>query len=452
MACPAELRRQPNRLAWSLPRFTEAGSHRGACGIDTKVTMAEAVLEPSIAARLLTAIRDLSFARDLPSITEVVRVAARDLTGADGVTFVLRVEGHCFYAAENAIGPLWQGRRFPLEQCISGWVMLHASPAIIEDIYQDPRIPHDAYRPTFVHSLAMVPVRREAPVAAIGMYWAAHHLATTEELGVAEMLADAVSLALSNVTLYEELQRAKSAAEQASRAKDEWLSVVSHELRTPLNVVAGWVDALRRGPELPIDRPRALETIARNATTAIGLVDEILDASKLTLGALQLTTAPVLLADAARDAVDRLRPAAESRHISLTVDIGADHVVLGDRTRLGQVFWHLIGNAIKFTDPGGRVGVAVRRNENDVQVVVTDTGRGMEPAVLGRLFGHFIQGDMSPTREKWGLGLAIARRLVELHGGTITAHSDGLGKGSTFVIQLPTGREPLPLANLPDLR
>jgi signal transduction histidine kinase len=415
--------------------------------------MAEAVLEPSVATRLLTAVRDLSFARDLPSITEVVRVAARDLTGADGVTFVLRVEGQCFYAAENAIGPLWQGRHFPLDQCISGWVMLHASPVIIGDIYEDSRIPHDAYRPTFVRSLAMVPVRREAPVAAIGMYWATHHLATDEELRAGEMLADAVSLALANVTLYEELQRAKAAAEQASRAKDEWLSVVSHELRTPLNVVAGWVDALRRDPELPINRPKALETVARNATAAIGLVDEILDASKLTLGALQLTVAPVLLGDAARDAVETLRPAAESRGISLTVDIGTDHIVLGDRARLRQVFWHVISNAVKFTDSGGRVSVAVRRNDGHVQAVVTDTGNGIEPTVLHQIFEHFIQADMSPTREKWGLGLglAIARQLVELHGGTITAHSEGLGKGSTFVIQLPTGHALSPVASLPDL-
>src|SRR5262245_26657534 len=133
---------------------------------------------------LLDAVTALASARDEASVFAIVRRAARDLTGADGVTFVLRQGKFCFYAEEDAIGPLWKGKRFPMETCISGWAMLNKTWAAIPDIYVDDRIPHDAYRPTFVKSLLMMPVRREDPIAAIGAYWASHHVATPVEIGV----------------------------------------------------------------------------------------------------------------------------------------------------------------------------------------------------------------------------------------------------------------------------
>jgi GAF domain-containing protein len=160
---------------------------------------------------LLGVVRDLSFCRTLPDVMDIVRVAARRLTGADGVTFVLRDGDQCHYAEENAIAPLWKGRRFPMRDCISGWVMLNRQPVAIPDIYLDLRIPHDAYRPTFVRSLAMVPVRAADPLGAIGAYWATEHAATAEETGYLQAVADAAALALENVKLYQGLQ-AKTAS------------------------------------------------------------------------------------------------------------------------------------------------------------------------------------------------------------------------------------------------
>jgi GAF domain-containing protein len=147
--------------------------------------------------RLAEAIEQLSGARALEDVTRIVRLTARDLSGADGVTFVLRQGDHCYYADENAIRPLWKGRRFPVTSCISGWVMSHRQPVAIEDVFADPRIPHAAYRPTFVKSMAMVPVRDVDPIAAIGAYWAAPHLASEQELRILKILADASALALS---------------------------------------------------------------------------------------------------------------------------------------------------------------------------------------------------------------------------------------------------------------
>jgi GAF domain-containing protein len=147
--------------------------------------------------RLAEAIEQLSAARALDDVTRIVRTTARDLSGADGVTFVLRQGDHCYYADENAIRPLWKGRRFPVTSCISGWVMSHRQPVAIEDVFADPRIPHAAYRPTFVKSMAMVPVRDVDPIAAIGAYWASPHLASEQELRILKVLADASALALS---------------------------------------------------------------------------------------------------------------------------------------------------------------------------------------------------------------------------------------------------------------
>lgn len=143
----------------------------------------------------------LSQAHDIDSIREIVRQAARDLTGADGATFVLRDEDKCYYMDENAIGPLWKGQRFPMCACISGWVMTHCNPAVIDDIYKDPRIPEDAYRPTFVRSLVMVPINRANPIGAIGNYWADVRHASEEEIVVLQILADVTGVAMENAAL-----------------------------------------------------------------------------------------------------------------------------------------------------------------------------------------------------------------------------------------------------------
>ncbi len=156
---------------------------------------------------LVSAIRDLASAKDLQTVMDVVRISAREMIGADGITFVLRDGDKCFYAEENAISPLWKGRRFPMSVCISGWVMLNKCEVVIPDIFADERIPADAYRPTFVKSLAMVPVRRVEPVAAIGAYWAFYHEATESEMEVLFVLADAASVAISNVELTTKLNR-----------------------------------------------------------------------------------------------------------------------------------------------------------------------------------------------------------------------------------------------------
>ena len=174
--------------------------------------------------RLLVAVQELSMAKRLIDIQIIVRKAARELTGCDGATFVLRDGDRCHYADEDAIAPLWKGLKFPMEICISGWAMLNKESAVIPDIYLDPRIPHEAYRPTFVKSLVMVPVRKLDPVAAIGNYWADARQPTVEEVSLLQALADATSVAMENV-------RVNDALEQQERDRDEHLRALDQETR-----------------------------------------------------------------------------------------------------------------------------------------------------------------------------------------------------------------------------
>src|SRR2546427_2508336 len=178
--------------------------------------------------RLVGVGQGLSLAWDLDRIMAVVRCAARELTGADGATFVLRDGDQCHYVEEDAIAPLWKGRRFPMNTCISGWVMLNRQPAVIEDIYADPRIPADAYRPTFVKSLVMVPIRTSDPVGAIGNYWATRRQPRAEEVRLLQALADSTSGAMENVQIYSGLERKVADRTASLQALDQELEAFSY--------------------------------------------------------------------------------------------------------------------------------------------------------------------------------------------------------------------------------
>ena len=404
---------------------------------------------------LLTAVTELSFARDLPSVTTIVRQAARRLTGADGVTFVLKDGGDCYYADEDAIAPLWKGRRFPMSACISGWVMLNRASVVIPDIYQDPRIPHDAYRPTFVKSLIMVPVRIEEPIAAIGAYWARTHAPTDEQRQVLETLARAASLALTNVQLWSDVQRhlageqqarrdaeaATAAATAANLVKDQFLATVSHELRTPLNVMQGWLWQLRQ-PALPADRQRqGLDTLERNIALQCRLVEDLLDASRAIAGRLKLESRLVDVAGVARVVVDLAQASAVDKGVSLRFrqDRPDPLVIWGDGDRLQQVVWNLVANALKFTPSGGEIEVAVGRGGSRATITVRDTGVGIAPEFLPHVFEQFRQEDGTSARAYGGLGigLTIVQQLVRLHSGTVSAESAGRDRGTLVRIELP---------------
>jgi signal transduction histidine kinase len=396
--------------------------------------------------RLLQLVNDLAIARDVPTVTGLVRSAARELTGADGVTVVLREHDMCYYADEEAIAPLWKGRRFPVEHCISGWAMEHATTVVLPDIYVDARIPHDAYRPTFVKSLAMVPVPMPNPIAAIGAYWATHHRATARELELMTALADHTGLALTNVETIENLRasiererEARVAAEQAAVAKDEFLALVAHELRQPLHVslAALRMMQMRAGREAG---ERARDMVGRQLHLMNRLVEDLLDAARVVRGHVDLQLQPVDVAAGLRQAAEAAEPVMAEGNNPLDLDVPAEPILVeADEHRLQQVFMNLLTNAAKYTDAGGHVRLSARAEGSEAVITVADTGRGIPPEALSRVFDLFMRGERET--EGFGVGLAVTRRLVELHGGRIEASSDGPGRGSEFIVRLPLAAE-----------
>ncbi|HWS88583.1 MAG TPA: ATP-binding protein [Pyrinomonadaceae bacterium] len=239
-------------------------------------------------------------------------------------------------------------------------------------------------------------------------------------------------------------RRARAEAEEANRLKDEFLATVSHELRTPLTAIVGWAHMLRHNGLDEATARRGLETIERNAQAQAQLVEDILDVSRVIAGKLRLSIVPVDLSAVLAAAIDSVQLAAESKGIRLEVTLdAAARRVSGDAGRLQQVVWNLLSNAIKFTDAGGSVYVRLRQAGRDVEVVVSDDGCGIEADFLPYIFERFRQADATTTRRHGGLGLglAIVRHLVELHGGTVKAESGGAGKGSTFTIRLPPAED-----------
>ncbi len=229
-------------------------------------------------------------------------------------------------------------------------------------------------------------------------------------------------------------------AERANRLKDEFLGTISHELRTPLNAILGYASMLRTGEMKRHRRTRAVEIVERNATALAHIVEDVLDISRIISGKIGLNAQRVDLAAVVDEAVATIRPTADAKAVRLQTVIGLRHpIVSGDPDRLRQVMWNLLSNAVKFTPSGGQIYVRLERVNSHVEVIVSDTGRGIRPDFLPHVFERFRQGDASTTREFWGLGLglAISRQIVELHGGTIHAASDGEKKGATFRVRLP---------------
>jgi PAS domain S-box-containing protein len=269
---------------------------------------------------------------------------------------------------------------------------------------------------------------------------------TSSDESILVQLAQMASVAVENARLYEAEQQARSVAEAAreeaqaaNRVKDEFLAVLSHELRSPLNPILGWSTLLQRNKLDAAKTAQALATIQRNAKLQSELIEDLLDVSRILRGKLNLTVAPVDLASTIREAMETVRLAAEAK--SITVEANAPDVglVSGDSTRLQQVIWNLLSNAVKFTPEGGQVNIQLKRENGYAQITVTDTGQGIAPEFVPYVFDYFRQANSATTRKfgGLGLGLAIVRHLVELHGGTVQAASPGVGMGATFTVRLP---------------
>lgn len=252
-----------------------------------------------------------------------------------------------------------------------------------------------------------------------------------------------------------EANAARREGEAANRMKDEFLATISHELRTPLNAVLGWVHLLRTGKLDPTTSSRGLESIDRNVRLQAQLTTDLLDVSKALTGKLRLDSRPSFLDDAVKQAVAAAMPAAKAKGVHLSLLASDAAVVHGDPTRLRQIAWQLVANAIKFTPRGGRIEIATRVVGEEVRLTIQDSGQGIEPSFLPRIFDRFTQADSSSTRTAGGLGvgLALVRELVELHGGEVEAQNRSDGQGAIFTVTFPlqaneTAQRPQPVTSL----
>lgn len=283
---------------------------------------------------------------------------------------------------------------------------------------------------------------------------------TPTEAQLFQVLCDQIAIALERSQLVTSLQQQAEELKQTNRLKDDFFSALSHELRTPLNPILGWTKMLQ-SQKLPADKvAQALDTIERNVKQQTRLVDDLLDVSRAIQGKMQLETHPVDLASALKTAIETVHFAAQAKALHLRLHYSGSLYTLGDSDRLQQVFWNLLSNAIKFTPDGGQIEVRLETETSTpehsgptsaplaslsyAQITITDTGVGITPDFLPHIFEYFRQAEGGTTRRYGGLGLglAIVHHLVELHGGTITADSAGLGQGTTFIVRLPLLGQP----------
>lgn len=389
--------------------------------------------------RLVDAVSSLASARTLMEIAEIVRSAARELSAADGATFVLRESGSCHYLDEDAIEPLWRGRRFPLETCISGWAMLHKQTVVIADIYADPRIPHEAYRPTFVKSLTMSPIRTAEPVGAIGTYWATYHEATPTECRLLQALADTTAVAMESVRVMGELEaRVAERTVQLAMANGDlqmFAVAAAHDLRSPVSTMSMYAQLLETElGETAGLAGDAARVINRSCRRSLDMIDELLAFARA--GSTELVRRQVDLDELVRSTLVEVEHTTRERGARVSVgELGRVH---GDEALLRRALQNLVLNALTYVSDGQapHVRVDAVRLPGSVELRVADNGPGVRSDERERILEPFERGSASVGRSGTGLGLAICRRVAEHHGGQLHTREAPEG-GAEFVLELP---------------
>lgn len=376
----------------------------------------------------MLAVQELSHARTLESIMKTVRTFARDLTGADGATFVLRDGHECYYADEEAIEPLWKGRRFPMNACVSGWVMEHGEPVVIRDIYNDDRVPPDAYRPTFVRSLAMVPIRRDAPIGAIGNYWASRYVASAEDVRLLQTLADTTSVAMENVGIYENLENLIDERTETLKEALEHNRILMRELQHRVKNNLNTISSLIRLIEPQVTEDTALSALSdtRRRIETISVMYDKLHRR----GGVDTIELGSYLEELSRSIVEVASSA--ERPIALNVNMDSVECDTQSAVTAGIVTNELVTNAIKhaFTSRAtGTISVSLRKiagesliSPDSLQLCVADDGAGMtDPDAIS----------ISSTD-----GMALVGILVEQLGGTMSVKVEN---GTTVTVNFQAG-------------
>ncbi len=388
---------------------------------------------------LIDAIQELSLAKDIHSVADTVRHMARKLANADGATFVLRDAGQCYYYEEDAISPLWKGMKFPMESCISGWAMLNKQNVFIPDIYLDDRIPHDAYRPTFVKSLLMVPIRKTDPIGAIGIYWKESRQIDKETIQILENLANSTSIALQNVQLLSSMTELNLNLKKAVLARDDFLSIASHELNTPLSSLKLQIQmSLKKMSTNEKDLTSPSETLSKclvHVNHLANIVKGFVDFARLQSDSVQLNYSKFDISSLMGDVLDNYSRQFSSVGSNVICDLEPGLIGYWDKERIEQIFNNLLSNMIKYA-PGEPVYFAAKTNGKEVQLLFRDSGPGIPNEYKERIFGQFERGESSHNIGGIGIGLYVVRKLIESHGGKLCLVASK-GHGCDIEVRLP---------------
>lgn len=404
---------------------------------------------------ILTAtVEQLSTADTLERVTDVVTGAIRSLLGADGATFVLREDDLCFYADENAVSPLWKGSRFPMTACVSGWAMLHDEVVVIRDIYEDPRIPHDAYRSTFVTSLVMAPVRTTRPIAALGAYWRAEHEASSAEIRLLEILANSAAVSLENLDLRQSLRHEAAQRDHLAARADELESAIhtiAHDLRSPLGAMLGYAELIEEAISVEDPSPARERTqqFARTIQDSGKRMAEQIDRMLALYGVTRRPLHPerVDLTRMCLEIVQSLGAHAHERDLDVTIEEGL--TAQCDPVLTHLLLENLVGNAVKYTEKEPLARISLHRAPVDhglgasddlTTFVLRDNGIGFPSDQAHQLFRPMTRLHSDADFPGTGLGLASVARIVERHGGRIRA--EGIPSvGASFHFSLPRAPE-----------
>lgn len=389
---------------------------------------------------LVEAIQKLSIASSMEDVMKTVRQYVRKLLNADGFTFVLRESDYCYYADEEAISPLFKGQRFPINQCVSGWVMLNQQSLAIPDIYSDPRVPVEVYRPTFVKSMAMAPIRTIDPLGAIGIYWSIKYSPSPSEIQLLQTLADATAKAVENVQLIEGLESSiderTAQLKVANKELEAFSYSVSHDLRAPLRYINGYVDLLnsRFRDNLPEKALHYLETITDAAKQMGTLIDDLLQFSRT--GRQEVHKARLNMTALINEVLEKNKTDIETRNIKVSVQEMPE--VFGDYSLLKQVWINLIENAVKYTrlQKYPEIAIEFEKQKGNFIFSIRDNGVGFDMKYVHKLFGVFQRLHSQSEFEGTGIGLANIQRIIQKHNGQVWAEGEP-DKGATFFFSLP---------------
>ena len=398
--------------------------------------------------RLYTLSAGLSEAVTLDAVVKVIVRQGKVVAGASAGSVTLVVDGGQFetlYAEEYPRRLVEARHLFSAEPGLCATAAVETRRPVfigsfVEWQQQYPRSASLAADGGYASAVALPLLVENSPIGVLSFQFTAPVNFDDEYQALLTSVAHHAAQAIDRARLYEATQRARADAEAANRSKDDFLSIVSHELRTPLSAVLGWAAMLRSRKLDPAREARAVEAIHSNATRQAHLIEELLDVSRIVAGRAPLDLQEIDLAENVHGAIETIMPLAETRGLHVRVaPLPTVHVV-ADPHRLQQVFVNLLGNAVKFTPAGGEVAVHVTRSEHSVDVRVEDTGRGIDAAFLPHVFERFRQAESAVTRSVGGLGLGlfIARCLVDAHGGRIRVESEGENRGATFTVSLPT--------------